>query len=305
MQFSRPALIHNPVGGSATGAMTQALISELSRFADDEALQVYSTGPEPFSARNAARKAVENGADLLIGMGGDGTILEVAEVAISASTAFAAYQAGTGNQFANSFYPRLPAKDFVAMLRSGKPQALDVLELEISHEGKKIQRKALVGVCTGEIARAITGAPRYWKRIFGSLVYFWRVLACCLKPGSQNLTFRSGEKQWQSTVFASVILNVDRTPLLRLAPACNASDGLLDFLEISAGSLFEIAATAFWLLVNRPYKCPHFRHLRISELSIQSDAAEAIHLNIDGEGLEADSLRMRVLKGALQMITSS
>ena len=300
MHFTRPALIHNPVGGSANPTLKNEILSTLAR--TGAFVQEYATGPEPNSARAHAEFAIASGADMLIAMGGDGTALEVAEAAMAANIPFAAYQGGTSNQFASSFYPKLPPKEFCQMLVEGRVQKIDVLELDLELDGKKETRRALVGVATGRIAEAISYAPRFWKRIFGPLVYFLRVLVVCFNPRPQLLRFRSEDREWSSRVSTAAIFNVDRTPVVRLAPACNASDGLLDLVEVKARNIFEMLVTGFWLLVGRNYRAEQFAHRRLEELYFESD--EPISLNVDGEPATADRVRVCVLKGALSMIVS-
>ncbi|MBX9685881.1 MAG: hypothetical protein K2X27_04210 [Candidatus Obscuribacterales bacterium] len=310
MKFSRPAIIHNPVGGSARPEMISALVAAFAA-QGITGCRLYPTGPEPQSANTNAHAAIAEGADLLIAVGGDGTVKEVASAAMFHELPMAAYQGGTGNQFANYFYPRLPAADFCKMLIEGEPQKLDVLELRLwkdSSNGDGTQQSStqfcIVGACSGSIAEAISKAPRFWKRIFGKLVYFWRVVLACLNPKRDKikLYFKGGETHEQE-LLTLAIFNVDRTPLLELAPACNASDGLVDLVCFEAKNVFQILSTCFWLLLKRPFKTPYFKHRRVEELSIRAE--KPIHFNVDGEEEDAAAIDVKVLPGALRMIVSA
>lgn len=301
MLFQRPAIVFNPVGGSASPALLSSLVKELAT--GGAHIQTLLTGPELDSARKLSEKAIAGGADLLIAVGGDGTVREVAEAAIHAKIPLAAYQGGTSNEFATSFYRRMPAAEFCRMLREGEPQALDVLELEYLQNGQIHKRISLVGICTGSVAEAITGAPRPWKRVFGSLVYAVRVIAACFNPKRQTLSLQTERKQWRSKLTTAVVLNVDQARFIPVSHACNASDGLLDLVLFEPETLIQFTSTAFWMLLNRPQRSRYYRRYRLKELSIESQ--ETIPLNVDGEEANTKKLKIRVLPGHLRMIVSA
>ncbi len=54
------------------------------------------------AAKQAAAKAVDNGADIVLVCGGDGSVRAAAEALVGTDTALAVMPAGTANQFANA-----------------------------------------------------------------------------------------------------------------------------------------------------------------------------------------------------------
>lgn len=301
MHFCKPALIRNPVGGSANQTMYAELLAELAKH--KSSVLDYATTPEPRSAYKHALDATARGADLLVAMGGDGTALEVAEVAMATNTPFAVYQGGTGNQFAKSFYPRLPADLFCRMLRDGEPQAIDVLQLKLELDGQQTVCHALVGICTNDIANAISFAPRKWKRIFGRLVYFYRCGLACLNPKTQKIKFETDRAAWESDVFTSTVLNTCSLPLLQTGSSINASDGLADTFIFETGSRYQLLKLAFTLA----FKGTQFVREKLQQVRadrIVMSSSRTIDLNIDGEPARADRVEIRVLKGALKVLVS-
>src|SRR4051794_9899832 len=54
------------------------------------------------AAKGAAKKAVDDGADIVLACGGDGTVRAAAEALVGTDTALAVMPSGTANQFANA-----------------------------------------------------------------------------------------------------------------------------------------------------------------------------------------------------------
>ncbi len=301
MHFCKPALIRNPVGGSANTFMYTSLLKELA--GHKSCVLDYTTTPEPRSAYNHATDAIARGADLLIAMGGDGTAMEVAEAALATNTPMAVYQGGTGNQFASTFYPRLPADLFCRMLLEGEPQELDILQLNLRLNGSESSRYALVGCCSHEIANAISFAPRKWKRIFGNLVYHYRCGLAFLNPKTQKVRFVTDKAQWESDVLTCSVLNACAMPLLQTGSSINASDGLADVFVISAKTRKELVKLGFNLFFKGPRRVrENLQMLRTNRIVLESD--KTFDMNIDGEPAQADRVEIKVLKGALKMIVS-
>src|SRR5262245_14275596 len=79
-----------------------------------------------------ARAALERGADLVVAMGGDGTINEVingffdGERPIAPGAAFGVLPAGTGGDFVKSLGTPRDVADAAALLKRAEPRAIDV-----------------------------------------------------------------------------------------------------------------------------------------------------------------------------------
>lgn len=95
--FRKPVLIFNPEAGKikrSSGKLLRNVQAALSEAGFEPEL-IPTTGPGV--AGDLARRAIDNGADLIIGLGGDGTINEIASGVIGSHVPLAILPGGTAN----------------------------------------------------------------------------------------------------------------------------------------------------------------------------------------------------------------
>src|SRR5437763_1899311 len=104
-QAKRAAIIYNPIarGISRRQHLLQRTIALLSRQGTEASL-ISTTGPG--SAASQARREIENGCDLIIVAGGDGTINDAANGMLHSNVPLAILPGGTANVLAREM--RLP-----------------------------------------------------------------------------------------------------------------------------------------------------------------------------------------------------
>ncbi|CAN5851153.1 diacylglycerol kinase family protein [soil metagenome] len=131
----RVTVIFNPSGAADE---TETLRSELAGRGSIEAEWVETTESDPGSEQG--RQAVKDGAELLIAVGGDGTVRSVAEGMVGSGVPLAVIPAGTGN------------------LLAGNLQLPDTIEeaLDVAIEGLPVIMD--VGLVRGEIFTVMSGA---------------------------------------------------------------------------------------------------------------------------------------------------
>lgn len=302
MNFSKVGIVFNPVGGSFK---PQRLAELRSAFSRRRALVTcYPTKPEPTPATRQAMQAAADGNELIVAMGGDGTVREVAQAALDTGILMAAYQGGTSNVFAESFYSTLKPARFVDMLFAGIPQMIDLIEVEYEADGTTKHRKeiCLTGLCTGSIGKAITSTPRTLKRIFGPLAYAARVSAALLQQRKDRLTFKSERAAWQANVSTVVVLNVVTSTFTKISRGCNASDGLMDVVLFKTDRILDVPGIVIRLITGHPDRSRHYVRHRIRELEMSS--AQPFDINLDGEPVRTKSIKLTVRPQALPIIVA-
>jgi diacylglycerol kinase (ATP) len=308
MDPKRIVIVFNPVGGSAKSGKVNELKLRLSKFAQ---VMLLPTTAEPGSATKLTREALHEFETLspeellFIANGGDGTACQVAEALVSTAYPMAVYPGGTGNLFARSFNPVPNIDQFVDMIRSGRPQPIDMIRLEYTGlNGKDHNRLSMVGLGFGNISDAISDASPKFKRIFGKLVYVVNVTRACLTTNSGRFELiTNGKQQVTENALAIFVLNVAPPSMATLSRGCNASDGLLDVAIFSGKNTGHIARTALRLASGRPESSPFFSKMRTQAITIRS--SNPIRPNIDGDPSEATrEMRMSVVPGAVNVVVS-
>src|SRR5262245_4292825 len=144
MNLKKIAIVFNPKGGSASTKKVKELAGHFVTHGIE--VQFLPTSAQPGSAKSLTREAVEQGVDLVIAFGGDGTAEQVAEGVTGTNVSMAIYPGGTGNLFARSFYSDPTPERFAAMIMSGTPQRVDMIRADYTDvEGKAHNQLFLVG----------------------------------------------------------------------------------------------------------------------------------------------------------------
>ncbi|WP_084038962.1 diacylglycerol kinase family protein [Demequina sp. NBRC 110053] len=187
-----------------------------------------------------ARAAVEAGADVVVAVGGDGTVRAVAEALAGTGVAMGILPMGTGNLFARNL--DLPLADTSALMRTaleGVDRAVDVGYLDVDradgefdHEGRHL---FLVMAGAGIDAEMVAGANPTLKRRLGWMAYFFAALEHLGdKRMTATVTIDDGEPV-TNEMRTVLLANAGRLPGgLQLIPDASISDGTLDIATLDA-----------------------------------------------------------------------
>jgi YegS/Rv2252/BmrU family lipid kinase len=189
--------------------------------------------------RRLTRKAAKDGCDVIIAVGGDGTVLQVATALSGTQVALAIVPTGTGNLLAGNLgIPHEPA-DAVRTALTGRPRRIDVGRLSVG--GK---RRAFTVACgAGFDADVMERTDSEDKGRWGRFAY----LASALIEGGniRNVSHRITLDGVRSTTEAAQVLiaNFGRVPAGLKVRGVHADDGMLDvFIVRASGPLPALLA---------------------------------------------------------------
>lgn len=285
--------IINPTAGKGRTSKTYQWLK-----AHIEAL--YPLSQTVFTARAGhavflARNAAEAGLDLVITMGGDGTVHEVINGLAGSNTALAVIPSGTGNDYARNL--KIPHQPLEALevLRRGRRQRLD---LGIVNDSYFINMAGLgfdaAAARQVNSRRFLTGKPAYLAAIAKTLLNY-----DCLKIelSIDGLLFRE-------TVTMISIANGEYVGGgIRMVPGADMTDGFLDICVVKEASPWEILRTLPLVYQgghrNHP-KCSFYRGQNIIVRPLNSK--QTTWAQIDGEVTPGQSLHFRIHPQALNVI---
>lgn len=298
MNPNRVAIVFNPKGGSARERAAANLAAAFGGIS----VTVKPTTPAPGSACQLAKRAVAEGADLVIAMGGDGTACQVAEGLLGTGIPMAIFPGGTGNLFVRSFYSVPTAEEFVDMIKTGQPQPVDMIKLSYTDvSGHAHDRFFMVALGVGKLSDAISMTSTKLKRWLGKLAYIIRVGWAALKPSAHNYELELRGTKVSKRAASVLVLNVLPAHMAMMSRGCNASDGLMDVGVVGCTNVWQILKLGFWTLLGRPERSRRYTTLRTSELKLRSD--RPVNPNIDGDPSHLTSeLSLKVVPGAVSIV---
>jgi len=308
----RLAFIANPTKAGVSHVREQAMRACAIRYLP-QPMWFYTTEDDPGTGQ--ARQALEQGADVVVAVGGDGTVRAVAEVMANSDRIMGILPMGTGNLFARNL--DVPLNDIPSALRTvieGEDRAVDVgwIDIERAHpsHGENGTHIFLVIAGVGLDAEMVAGADDRLKRRLGWFAYFFAAAAHMRGKRMGATVTVDDAKPVKSEMRTVLMANVGRLPGgIQLIPDASVSDGKLDVATLDArggivgwtelfGTVIAQGAgiTEPWL--PRLLRTSRIDHVRGKEIVV--DLASPQKIQIDGESAgRAGKIRGRVDHGAL------
>jgi diacylglycerol kinase family enzyme len=180
--------------------------------------------------RQRATKAVRDGVDVVVAVGGDGTVLQVADSLAGTDVPLAIVATGTGNLLASNLDIPHPPAEAVATVLMGERRRIDVGRIRIGGKRRVFTVACGIGFDADVMGRTSSEQKGRW----GKLAY---VASAVLEAGNiRNAEHRLKLDGVASTRPASQVLiaNMGRVGPGLEPPGVRADDGLLDVFVIRA-----------------------------------------------------------------------
>jgi diacylglycerol kinase family enzyme len=178
--MERIVVIANPVASQFTGGAHRDVMAELAGTHNVEAMWP-SSAP---AATDAAKQAVDDGASVVVAMGGDGMVHHVSQGLVGTPVALAIIPVGTTNVVARLFgIPQRHTKAARLISRSREPRRIGTARLTLGRGETETVHHAVFACGLGldaEVVHVADSDP-YRKYRFGSLHYAWSALSVGLK----------------------------------------------------------------------------------------------------------------------------
>lgn len=260
----------------------------------------------PSHATDLARQAAEEGYQLVISVGGDGTTHEVInglmQVPEDRRPQLGIVPVGTGNDFASNVGMKTTPAEAMRQVFTGKPKRIDIAEIETG--SRKEYWDNTLGI--GFDAKA-TIHSRNVPVLSGFPVYLWAAIrTIMLDHDPAMITFESDQESWQEDNLLIVLCNGPREGGgFFVAPEAKVDDGWLDYAAITSVSRPMMFRLVPEVMKGTHGRFPQVRVNRFKELSIRSDRPLVIHT--DGEifagfGTDVRELTVKILPAALEVI---
>lgn len=235
-----------------------------------------------------ARQAIAVGADLVIAMGGDGTVRDVAAGVASSGVPLGIVPIGTANLFARNL--GLPLRDPSRAIRlalTGAHREVDLGVARLVTTGADVTERPFLVVCgMGHDARTVRQTPEALKARLRWLAYFVAGTRHLTRPPEpMNLRLDAAPPQ-RIPAWTVIVGNCGRIPAgIEVIPGARPDDGLLDVLTVSVHHLWQWAPIMLRGLRHQRTNAPALRYDTASTVVITPDTPQPIQL--DGDVVDA------------------
>jgi diacylglycerol kinase (ATP) len=264
------------------------------------------TGETLFSERpghliELARGAVDNGAKLVVAVGGDGTLNEVVNGIAGRDVDLATIPLGTGMDFVRTYGIPTKFEDAVRVALTGNPRTIDAGHVKYrTWAGDEAERwfanVGSVGM-SGAVAQRANGMS---KALGGKVTFFYALTRVFLEWQNTEVTVRTDETERHGRMHDVIVANGNwHGGGMKLAPDAAPDDGAFDVVLIGDVSKVDFLTTAPKL-----YKGAHVHHPKVEVLRakhVEVDAPETLPIELEGEQVGTTPVTFDVVPGALRV----
>jgi len=284
-------LIFNPVAGHGR---SQKQLDIVTGILDKKnvAYSVHKT-EKPGHATEIAKTLIEQGEKLIIAVGGDGTVAEVAKAVYGTPAALGIIPAGTGNDYRRAVGVPDEIEKSIDFILSGKPVACDAIE------------------CNGEVylnivsmgfdVEVVDRAAKY--KLFGSAAYTLAAIDRALFAKNLYANITIDGKTTRKNILLTAIGNGSHYGGgMNSLPTADITDGLLDICIIEATTSFKILSLLPKYMAGQHMDMDLVEMHKANEITIELED-KALPINADGEILPpSKTLHVKILKGLINVI---
>ena len=291
-------LVNPASGNGATGKRWPELAHRAARLG--------LTGETLFSERpghliELARSAVDGGAELVVAVGGDGTLNEVVNGIAGRDVDLATIPLGTGMDFGRTYGAPRKFDDAVRLALAGEPRTIDAGRVFYRTWGGGEAERWFANVgsvgMSGAVAQRANGMSKALGR---KMTFFYALTRVFLEWENTEVavTFDGGERRGK--MHDVIVANgVWHGGGMMLAPDARPDDGLFDVVLIGDVSRVDFVTTAPKLYKGKHVGHPKIEILRTARVAV--DAAEHLPIELEGEQVGTTPATFELVPGALRV----
>ena len=264
-------------------------------------------------ATELTRTALRSGIDVIVAVGGDGTVNECVNgffdggEPIKPEAALAVVASGTGQDFRRALGSPGTAQAVAAAIAQGRPRRLDLGLAGITlADGSVIERyfcNAASFGFSGAVNEVLERQP-WLRRLGGRVAFFMATLAALTQAGGRRVAWGvDGQQPQAETINTVALANGARAGGgMRIAPHALPDDGRFDVVRIAAMGRAQLL-----LQLPRVYRGSHLDHPAVRSQQAQrvearpADDREPVLVECDGELVGRLPARFELLPGALRV----
>lgn len=293
MEMAHTVLLVNPF---SQGGKTKERWPKMERIIRDQ-LGPFETRMTnaPGQATELTREALRQGADLVVAVGGDGTINEVVNgffedtQPIAKQSAFGVLPAGTGGDFVRTLGVPKELEAAARLLKEATPRLLDIGRLQyVGNDGMEHTRH-FINIASFGISGLVDRYVNESKKSFGGTISF---ALATLRAGARyqnaEVLVSFDEKQPRQGCIYNVAVANGRYfgGGMKVAPDALVDDGLFDVVMMSDFHFSDLLFRGLDIYSGRHLKSPKVKVVRARQVKAEPIRKDAeVLLDVDGEQL--------------------
>ena len=258
----------------------------------------------PGRVTELTRQAADSGAELVVVVGGDGTVNEALNGLAPASTGspeLALVPCGTGDDFARTCEIPSRLEQALDVAAHGTARPVDVGRARFQGHDRDEAERYFANFAGAGISGAIARRGAVTSRRLGArAAYFWATVVVFARWKSVPMTIEADGERREGLMFEVIVANgAYAAGGMRIAPDAVPDDGLFDMVLFG-----DVTKPDFLTTFPKIYRGTHVAHPKVEvrrarEVSVE--AAEPLPVVLDGEQPGTTPVRFEIVPGALRL----
>jgi diacylglycerol kinase (ATP) len=250
-----------------------------------------------------AERAARDGADLVVAVGGDGTLNETVNGLLrgGGGPELATIPLGTGMDFVRTYGIPSRFEDAVRTAIDGQTRAVDVGRVTYRTWAGDEQERYVCNVGSVGMSAAVAQRANGMSKVLGGRVtFFYALTRVFLTWENTEVTVTLDGAERRGRMHDVIVANGPwHGGGMKLAPDARPDDGLFDVVLIGDVSKVDFLTTAPKL-----YKGRHVSHPKVEVLRsprVEVDAPERLPIEVEGEQVGTTPAAFEIVPGALRV----
>jgi diacylglycerol kinase (ATP) len=249
----------------------------------------------PGDGQRLARQAVQDGVELVMVYGGDGSVMECASGLIGSQVPLLILPGGTANVMAHELGLPFDLEEGIT-LAVNPESAIRPVDM-----GQMGNYHFMLRAGMGFEAAMVEGADRELKDRLGLLAYGISALQALADPPIARYRLELDGEVEETEGLACIVANSGHLGArdLVLSPKIDISDGLLDVLVITRADLPSLVSLLASVVARAP-EPPVVEHWQVRQVRIEADPAQPVQ--VDGEMLAETPVSIQVVPQSVRIL---
>jgi diacylglycerol kinase (ATP) len=248
-----------------------------------------------------ARRAAEDGASLVVAVGGDGTVNEVANGLAGLDVDLAVVPRGTGWDFARTHRIPRGLDEAVEVALNGHTRKLDLGRVRYRSWAGAAAERLFANIASAGMSGAIAKRTNETsKALGGKASYLWATLAVFARWRSDEVRVRVDGEEHAGRMHDVIVANGRYLAGgMMICPEADPGDGLFDVLLIG-----DLSKRDLLLTLPKTYRGRHLPHPKATLLRgarVEVDSPDPLPVELDGEQPGTTPASFEIVPGALRL----
>lgn len=288
-------IIYNPNSGRQ---IVQKNVPKLSQILRENGyfVDIFKT-EKRLDATNAASKACKDNYDIIVSIGGDGTVNEIINGIMinDYKPKLAIYPAGTVNDFATYLKVPRSIEAFSKLIIKE-----NTIKTDVGVAGERYFLNVAAAGLLSDVAYKVSAES---KTVLGKFAYYLKGISelpkQIFKPVKMNI--KIGKYEIRKEVLFFILANSASVGgFSYIAPKAKINDGKFDLLVVEKSQFIEVARIFFKTLIGSHTKDSNLQYIQVDELKIECD--ENIYVDLDGEQFEKLPMEFKIKEKVVELI---